>query len=102
MITLHITMQARPGQDAGVVRVFTEAYTPAIREQKGFRRAMLLREHERRDRFGIDIYFDTEEDRLRWVASPEHIAAWPLVEAVAQQICWTGYEILEEAGALGD
>jgi heme-degrading monooxygenase HmoA len=99
MITLHITMQARPGRGGDVVRVFTEAYVPAIRRQKGFRRAMLLREHERRDRFGIDIYFDTEEDRLRWVASPEHVAAWPQVEAVAQQICWTGYDVLEEAGA---
>lgn len=98
MMTLHITLQARPGQDAEVVRVFSEAYVPAIRKQKGFRRAMLLREHERRDRFGIDIYFETEEDRLRWVASPAHAEAWPRVEAVAQQICWTGYDILEDAG----
>ena len=99
MITLHITLQARPGYAAEVVRVFTEAYVPAIRCQRGFRRAMLLREHERPDRFGIDIYFETEADRLRWVASADHSAAWPRVEAVALQICWSGYDILEDAGA---
>ena len=99
MITLHITLQAQPGYAAEVVRVFTEAYVPAIRRQRGFRRAMLLREHERPDRFGIDIYFETEADRLRWVASADHSAAWPRVEAVALQICWSGYDILEDAGA---
>lgn len=101
MITLHITLQAKPGQDAEVHRVFAEVYVPAIRGQKGFRRAVLLREHERRDRFGIDIYFDAEENRLRWVASPEHVAAWPQVEAAGQQICWTGYDILDDADVQG-
>ncbi len=99
MITLHITLQAKPGQAAEVLRVFTEAYVPAIRRQRGFRRALLLREHERSDRFGIDIYFETEADRLRWVASADHGAAWPRVEAAAQQISWSGYDILEDAEA---
>jgi heme-degrading monooxygenase HmoA len=90
---LHITMQARPGQASELARVFNETYVPAISHQKGFRRAVLLREHERADRFGIDIYFDTEADRLRWVESTDHVAAWPKVEAVAQQICWAGYDV---------
>ena len=47
---------------------------------------------------GIDIYFETETDRLRWVASADHDAAWPRVEGLAQQICWAGYDILEDAG----
>jgi heme-degrading monooxygenase HmoA len=98
MITLHITMQAKPEQADELVRVFAEAYVPAIRSQRGFRRAMLLREHERRDRFGIDIYFDTEADRLRWVESAEHVRAWPKVEETAQQICWAGYDVMADAG----
>lgn len=99
MITLHITMQAKPGRATDLVKVFTDTYVPAIRKQRGFLRAMLLQEHERRDRFGIDIYFDTEEHRVHWVASPDHARAWPQIESVAQQICWTGYDILHDEGS---
>jgi len=98
MITLHITMQAKPGQAGELIRLFAEAYVPAIQRQRGFRRAMLLQEHERKDRFGIDIYFETEADRLRWVDSAEHRDAWPRVESAAQQISWVGYDILSDRG----
>ncbi len=44
--------------------------------------------------YQIQISFDTEENRRKWVASDQHKIAWPGASALAKEYKWRGYEVM--------
>ena len=104
MITLHIYLQVMPANDAEFERLFRDEYVPAISRQQGFRSGALLHVYEatraeaidaRRDwTHEIDIVFDTEENRQKWAAGPEHSRVWPRVESMCERVTWQGFDIM--------
>ncbi len=96
MITLHIQLKVRPGQEAQFEELYEKAYIPAIRKQEGFRRAQLLRPYERGEEYEIDIYFDSEELRERWANSSEHEEVWPQIEGMCTEVSPRGFDVFAE------
>jgi hypothetical protein len=44
--------------------------------------------------YQIQISFDTEENRRKWVASPQHLIAWPAATGLAKEFKWRGYDVM--------
>lgn len=94
MITLHIHLTVRPGQSDALEQLYAGVYMPAISKQPGFRRGHLLRAADDPDAYEIDIFFDDEAARLRWVASPDHDSAWPQIESVCASISSLEFDVI--------
>jgi antibiotic biosynthesis monooxygenase (ABM) superfamily enzyme len=104
MITLHIYVQVTPAKEAEFEGLYRDEYVPAISKQQGFRSAALLHIYAatlaeaidaRRDwTHEIDIVFDTEDDRQKWAAGPEHARVWPRVESLCERVTWQGFDIM--------
>jgi hypothetical protein len=105
VIELHIYLLAKPGQQAAIEQSYRTEYVPAITVQQGFRGTTLLKPFppEINSRIGgnaaqfdyeINIIFDTEEQRVAWVAGPEHQVCWPKMEALCQKIEWEGFDVI--------
>jgi antibiotic biosynthesis monooxygenase (ABM) superfamily enzyme len=44
--------------------------------------------------YQMQISFDTEENRRKWVASKEHLqTAWPAASKLAKSYKWRGYDV---------
>jgi heme-degrading monooxygenase HmoA len=96
MVTLHIHLRVRSGQEARFEELYQKTYVPAISKQEGFRRTQLLRPYEGGSEYEIDIYFDSEDLRERWANSPEHQEVWPQVEEMCAESTPRGFDILAE------
>ena len=44
--------------------------------------------------YQIQISFDTEENRRKWVASEQHKIAWPAASGLAKEFKWRGYDVM--------
>ena len=44
--------------------------------------------------YSIQISFDTEENRRKWVASPQHQIAWPAASVLVKEFKWRGYDVM--------
>ena len=44
--------------------------------------------------YSIQISFDTEENRRKWVASDQHKIAWPAASGLAKEFKWRGYDVM--------
>lgn len=94
MIQLHIYLDVAPGKEQALEEAYRKAYVPAITVQEGYVSATLLKSSSAMRRFQIDIAFETEEKRLKWVASKEHRTAWPKVDAQCHAISWQGFDVV--------
>jgi len=94
MIELHIYVEPKVGREADLERAYKEHYVPAIRVQKGFVSTALLKRMTALGEYEIDISFETEEQRVAWVASKEHVAAWPRIQETLARCSWVGYEVI--------
>jgi mannose-6-phosphate isomerase-like protein (cupin superfamily) len=88
-------------------KMFHSIYVPAMTVQKGYLWSKLLRlfpedlsksiEAEPTEyNYQVQISFDTEENRRRWVASDQHKIAWPAASKLAKAFKWRGYEVMGE------
>jgi mannose-6-phosphate isomerase-like protein (cupin superfamily) len=88
-------------------KMFHSIYVPAMTVQKGYLWSKLLRlfpedisksiEAEPTEyNYQVQISFDTEENRRRWVASDQHKIAWPAASKLAKAYKWRGYEVMGE------
>ena len=93
-VQLHIYIEAKPGMDKKLEKLYRDAYVSAIKVQKGFLFTRLLRHYESSTSYEIDISFETEAQRAAWAVSEEHQEAWPKIEAVASKITWQGFDVL--------
>ena len=71
-VQLHIYIEAKPGMDKKLEKLYREAYVSAIKVQKGFLFTRLLRHYESSTSYEIDISFETEAQRAAWAGSKEH------------------------------
>jgi len=86
-------------------KMYTSIYVPAMTVQQGYLSSKLLRlfpdnmEKEIQGEpttynYQIQISFDTEENRRKWVASEQHKIAWPAASGLAKEFKWRGYDVM--------
>ena len=85
--------------------MYHSIYVPAMLVQDGYLSSKLLRlfpediargiEAEPTNfNYQIQISFDTEENRRKWVASAQHQIAWPAASSLAKEFKWRGYDVM--------
>ena len=86
-IQLHVDLETDPAREEEMVGNFHSVFRPAIRKQPGFVDVKLLKlrgtvagKSASNSTHRLLISFETEEQRLKWVASAAHQAAWPAIE----------------------
>jgi len=86
-------------------KMYTSIYVPAMTVQQGYLSSKLLRlfpENLEKEiqgdstsyNYQIQISFDTEENRRKWVASEQHKIAWPAASGLAKEFKWRGYDVM--------
>jgi mannose-6-phosphate isomerase-like protein (cupin superfamily) len=86
-------------------KMYYSTYVPAMTVQKGYLGSKLLRLFDERlskeiqaeattYNYQIQISFDTEENRRKWVASSQHQIAWPAASGLAREFKWRGYDVM--------
>jgi mannose-6-phosphate isomerase-like protein (cupin superfamily)/heme-degrading monooxygenase HmoA len=86
-------------------KMYYSIYVPAMTVQRGYLQSKLLRmfpENLSKEiqaepsayNYQIQISFDTEENRRKWVASSEHQIAWPAASKLAKEFKWRGYDVM--------
>jgi heme-degrading monooxygenase HmoA len=86
-IQLHCDLHLEPNREKEMLENYREVFQPTISKQPGFVSVTLLKLRlERQGKapagctYRLIISFQTEEQRLKWVASDAHQKAWPTVE----------------------
>lgn len=90
---------------AAFEKVYYSIYVPAMTVQQGYLGSKLLRlfpEEQAKTiqaepttyNYQIQISFDTEENRRKWVASEQHKIAWPAASGLAKEFKWRGYDVM--------
>ena len=52
--------------------------------------------------YQLQISFDTEANRQKWVASKEHVGtAWPAASKLAKSYKWRGYDVMGDNHQVG-
>lgn len=97
MIVLQVRLSLQPGRASQAEELFRGEYSAAIRVQPGFRQAQLLRPYEGHDDYLLVIEFDTEQQRLDWVATAAHGTTWPKFEAMCASISDEGFTVVAAA-----
>ena len=88
-------------------KMYGSIYVPAMTVQPGYLGSKLLRlfpdniEKEIQGEpttynYQIQISFDTEENRRKWVASEQHKIAWPAASGLAKEFKWRGYDVMAD------
>lgn len=86
-------------------KMYTSIYVPAMTVQQGYLSSKLLRLYPDNKateiqaepttyNYQIQISFDTEENRRKWVASNQHQIAWPAATGLAKEYKWRGYDVM--------
>jgi len=86
-IQLHVDLNVDPAKEKELVRNFDSTFQPTIRKQAGFIDVKLLKLRSvpkgsgpANTNYRLLISFQTEEQRLKWVASVDHQRVWPTIE----------------------
>jgi len=86
-------------------KMYYSVYVPAMTVQQGYLSSKLLRLFSEEAaktiqaeptnyNYQIQISFDTEENRRKWVASEQHKIAWPSASGLAKEFKWRGYDVM--------
>jgi mannose-6-phosphate isomerase-like protein (cupin superfamily)/heme-degrading monooxygenase HmoA len=86
-------------------KMYYSIYVPAMTVQQGYLSSKLLRlfpediaksiqAEPTTYNYQIQISFDTEENRKKWVASEQHKIAWPSASGLAKEFKWRGYDVM--------
>jgi heme-degrading monooxygenase HmoA len=94
VIEIHVYCEVLEGKEQELKEVFDNVFSPAMAKQLGFVRVNLLKMREDERKYEIDIVFETEEQRLAWVATPEHAEAWPKVEACFSNFSYKRFDVV--------
>lgn len=96
MIELHIYLEPYEGKESELESIYWQEYVPGITIQEGFQRTTLIKKRDALREYQIDISFDTEELRLKWVDSKEHQEVWPKVASLCARVSWAGFDTVEK------
>jgi mannose-6-phosphate isomerase-like protein (cupin superfamily)/heme-degrading monooxygenase HmoA len=89
-------------------KMYHSIYVPAMTVQQGYLESKLLRfypENLAKEtqsepttfNYQIQISFDTEANRRKWVASAQHQIAWPAATSLAKEYKWRGYDVMGDS-----
>jgi len=90
---LYIWLTAKPAQEEAMEKTFREVFYPAVSARPGFRSALMVRKPGTSE-YTVRLSFDTEEQRMEWVASDAHQQAWPALESLAAKADYDGFAIV--------
>ena len=96
MIELHIYLEPFQGKEEELESIYWNEYVPGIEIQEGFQRTTLLKKRDALREYQIDITFDSEELRIKWVNSKEHQEIWPKVAGLCARVSWCGFDTVEK------
>jgi heme-degrading monooxygenase HmoA len=86
-----VELDVTPGAEEQLASDYRERFAPAISAQPGFRAVRLFRPRAG-SRWLLLIEFDSEEERLAWVATPVHQAVWPALARSCTSASGTDFE----------
>jgi mannose-6-phosphate isomerase-like protein (cupin superfamily) len=106
-MTLQMDFVVTPENAAAFERMYTTIYVPALKAQAGYIASKLIKifpetvaksisAEGTAFNYQMQLYFDTEANRQKWVASKEHDIAWPAATALAKEFKWRGYDLAAE------
>ena len=104
-ILLQIYFKVTEKKASDFEKMYSDVYVPAMRKQAGYVGSTLLRIYTEKVSRGIqatstefnyqmELVFDTEVNRTKWVASKEHAVAWPAASSLAEKFAWRGYDLV--------
>lgn len=100
MISLHVYFNPKSGHEKALENRISEKWIHAMAKQKGFLKAVLLKKLEDSsimktggkipdNVFEVISYWNSEEERLAWVAKPIHDEVFnPLIE-ISEEVSFT-------------
>ena len=80
-VELHVHATAAEGNAAAIEETFLKVFYPAVSRQPGFRHSNLLRIPGKPGEYVLTIAFESEDLRLRWVATDLHQKVWPQMQS---------------------
>lgn len=90
-IHLHVDLDVIPGKEKTMEANFEKIFRPTISKQPGFVEVKLLRfqaakkgDGPKNSSYRLIISFQTEEQRVKWVATADHQKVWPSIESQLQ------------------
>lgn len=86
-ILLHCDLQVDPAREKEMLNNFHNTFEPVIRKQPGFvdvkmmkLRSAVMGKNPTPANYRLVISFEKEEQRIAWVATPQHQKVWPTIE----------------------
>lgn len=86
-IQLHVDLDVTPGKEKTLEANYEKIFRPAISRQPGFVEVKLLKfqaakvgEAPKNSSYRLVLSFQTEQQRVDWVATAEHQKVWPTME----------------------
>jgi heme-degrading monooxygenase HmoA len=80
-VELHVHATAADGSAAALEETFLKVFYPAVSRQPGFKHSNLLRIPGKSGEYVLTIAFESEDLRLRWVATDLHQEVWPRMQS---------------------
>ena len=104
---LQIYFEVAADKTEAFEKMYADVYVPALRKQEGYIRSDLIRLFAKDAakkiqaaptayNYQIELVFDSEENRVKWVASPEHQVAWPAASGLVRNAVWRGFDLVGE------
>jgi antibiotic biosynthesis monooxygenase (ABM) superfamily enzyme len=86
--------------------MFDDVYVPAMQVQAGYLGSRLLKTFPPPEgeaagtefNYQMNLFFDTEDNRVKWAESPEHEVAFPAAKALAESWDAQKYDVVGEDG----
>ncbi|QMU27134.1 cupin domain-containing protein [Adhaeribacter radiodurans] len=104
-MVLQMDFKVPKAESEAFEKMYNTVYVPAMKVQTGYLGSKLLRlypENLAKEiqaeattyNYQIQISFDTEENRRKWVASGQHQIAWPAASKIGKEFKWRGYDVM--------
>ncbi|WP_460692366.1 cupin domain-containing protein [Mucilaginibacter puniceus] len=107
-MSLQMDFIVSPEKADAFEKMYTNIYVPALKVQKGYLSSKLLRlfpeaaskkiqAEQTTYNYQIQLFFDSEENRVAWTRSSQHNIAWPAATKVAdERFKWRGYDVVDD------
>lgn len=97
MVVLTIDLEVDSSNQQQLQDNFRRQFVAAVSRQPGFVDVQLARPLAGGNRMLILLYFDTEQQREAWVATPEHEAAWSSIASLCRGFKPVSHEVVASA-----
>ena len=102
MIQLEVMLELEPGKQEEFLDIFRTQFAPAMSEQPGFVRVVLLKQRKSESQYRIELVFESEKERLAWVNTRKHEETWPKLGVLTSKCSITGFDFLAEISRSSD